>query len=95
MLRRVQQYIRTQQLLSPAARVLVCVRPESQQVVECLNNPVCLTVENLIVPASQLDERCEGMTGGIPALVAACNSDIGDDDELVETDELKEEDSSG
>ena len=71
-------------LVEAGARVLVCVRPESQQVVECLNNPVCLTVENLIVPASQLDERCEGMTGGIPALVAACNSDIGDDDELVD-----------
>ena len=60
-----------ERLVNAGAQAIVCVRPESEQVVECLVGAIRLDAEDLIVRLRHGEDELWELTGGIPWLVSA------------------------
>lgn len=63
-------------LVDDGMQVVVCIRPESEQLAEQLAEATCLGAEQLLFRTFAGNEDELDLTGGIPALVVAHRSDI-------------------
>ena len=62
-------------LQAAGCQVVVCIRPEAEQLLECLTSYRCLRVEDLLYKTAMVSADIEHLTGGIPALMAALQPD--------------------
>ena len=63
-------------LVEDGMQVVVCIRPESEQLAEQLAEATCLSAEQLLFRAYAGNDEELDLTGGIPALVIAHRSDV-------------------
>ena len=63
-------------LAEEGAQVVVCIRPESEQLAEQLEEATCFGTDQLLFRVYAENEDDLDLTGGIPSLVAAHRSDI-------------------
>ena len=63
-------------LVSAGATVVICLRPEAEQLAEQFHSAVCLRGDDLMYRITYNESRAAQLTGGIPSLVSALRSDI-------------------
>ena len=69
-----------ERLVSEGMQVVVCIRPESEQLVERLNGARAIYADQLLFRPYDEDDPSFEMTGGIPTLVAGQSSDHANDE---------------
>lgn len=72
-------------LVDGGCQVLLCVRPESEQLVEALHGAVVVRTDELVFRSYQERSKAYELTGGIPSLVAALRSDAALGEDAPET----------
>lgn len=69
-----------ERLRSKGCRIIVCIRPEAEQLMEVFDQVLCLRCDDLLFRSHNTDSEMMDMTGGIPALVAALRLDLASDE---------------